>query len=102
MRANAQHLFNQFNREFFDGALSGYRVVVCDLHERGLWAGEHSRKEQTIYIHSKLEGRALDRTLLHEMAHANSNDYHGAKWLQEMDRLAQLGADTEYEASLYR
>jgi hypothetical protein len=103
MRTNVQSLFENYNKKFFDGVLSGYRVVVCDiLNERGVWAGEHCRKERVIYIYSELKGRALKRTLLHEMAHAHSNDYHGAKRIEEMYRLAELGADTEYEADVYR
>ncbi len=96
---NHQELFEQCNHEYFAGCLSGYTVVVRDL--QGLYAGEHKRKSHEIVIESSLSGDGLRRTLLHEMAHANSNDYHGKKWRQEMYRLAELGAPTQQDADLY-
>jgi hypothetical protein len=42
----------------------------------------------------------LLRTLVHEMAHAATNDRHGPLWTAEMERLRALGAPVEELAHL--
>jgi hypothetical protein len=95
---NIQNLFDRYNHKYFGGALSKYRVIVSDRY------GSHGmcrRKQREIHISYGLKGLLLRRTLVHEMAHANSNGGHGNSWLNEMRRLAELGAPTKQDIRMY-
>jgi hypothetical protein len=49
------------------------------------------RRTKTIMLARQNEPE-MAAFLLHEMAHAATNDYHGRKWRQEMERLKAAGA----------
>ena len=84
-------LFDDFNAQYFDGALDRYRVEVTDGITRRGESGKVYSRQRLIRIHRGSEAEMV-ATLLHEMAHAATNDYHGALWQQEMVRLRDLGA----------
>ena len=108
--ARYQQLFHDFNDRYFAGRLPDYRVRVvrqmsCQ-HQGSLhhFDGECRRRERAITLAGQtvLGGARLTHTeedmrqiLIHEMAHAATNDYHGLKWRGEMRRLAQLGAPVQ-------
>src|ERR1700680_4722535 len=93
-----QNLFDKYNQKYFKGALADYKVIQSDRYG-GL--GMCRRKQREIHIQAGLAGRKLRETLLHEMAHANSNGQHGKSWLAEMYRLARAGAPTKKDADGY-
>jgi hypothetical protein len=88
----AQALFHDFNQRYFDGKLPRYRVEVVE--QLGvLVAGQIEKKQRCILLlASALEPLA---TLLHEMAHAATNKFHGTQWQAEMRRLAKAGAPVD-------
>lgn len=108
--ATIQELFDKYNRQYFGGKLE-YHVVDADhaeymdddivasrLDGDGVFTvdGYCCHGRQIIFINPHLnepQNRRLRRhVLLHEMAHAATGEGHTEKWLQEMDRLEQLGA----------
>jgi len=94
-------LFQKFNNEYFDGRLPRYRIVIndCALGPHGLCR----KKEREIHLAASLSGKELDKTLLHEMAHAAvPRAGHGKAWSAEMRRLANLGAPTDEDWEAYQ
>ena len=81
--------FQEFNRVYFDNRLPGYSIRVI----RGMGnSGFCNKKKRLIKIQ---EGQSPEETigaLLHEMAHAATNDGHGDQWKKEMIRLREAGA----------
>lgn len=94
-----QRRFEYFNRQYFANALPPYRVTLHDpLIVPGVpaamskyIAGYCDKRRRRILLEAfpfpKGEG-----ILLHEMAHAATNVYHGPRFRQEMTRLAALAA----------
>ena len=96
-----QELFETFNRQFFDGRLPTYRIVLCNRYGKG----DHGlcrKKEREIHLGTGLGGFDLKRSLLHEMAHAVTAGGHGKQWLAEMLRLAEMGAPTREDWEAYQ
>jgi hypothetical protein len=90
-----QALFEEFNTRYFAGRLPLYHVrVVPDLH--GGHDGEVKRKQRVIRLKKRPEAVMIS-LLLHEMAHAATNNFHARKWLEEMGRLKQEGAPINKE-----
>jgi hypothetical protein len=102
--AIAQRLFERLNKKYFGSTLPEYRIVACEptTIDSGFTAGKHERRQLTIYLSDELRGTALRRILLHEMAHANSNDYHSGKWKEEMRRIGAVEPDTHHEEEMER
>ena len=89
-----RRLFERYNRIYWRGKLSGYRVVMVDLsanHAIGYCNRREKRIEIDIDQHtSDHEVRA---TLLHEMAHAAAREPgHSVRFFYQMERLIRLGA----------
>lgn len=99
---NAQRLFHKLNRQYFNGQLPEYRVVVSD--EFGLGSHGLCRKEEReIHVGTSLRGKELTKALLHEMAHAAvPKRGHGKAWSAEMERLAKMGAPTRKDFEAYQ
>ena len=84
-------LFDDFNAQYFGGELARYRVEATDRITRSGEDGKIYRRRQLIRIRRGSEAE-MTATLLHEMAHASTNDHHGRRWREEMVRLHDLGA----------
>lgn len=95
-------LFQEFNVRYFGGRLPSYRVDVgyaadwlftqwdgleiCDsVLYRGL---------RLIRIRVRKSEEEMVCSLLNEMAHVATNDFHGPKWAAEIERLVVEGAPT--------
>ena len=87
-----QRLFDDFNARYFDGRLPSYRVRVLRRVSDLGHAGLITRRERRMDLLDTGDTRAMTATLLHEMAHAATNDNHGPRWRGEMARLQALGA----------
>jgi hypothetical protein len=99
----AQKRLLVLNDRYFDGILRDYKVVVMKnfcINSSPI-AGQHRGEETTIYINAGIRGKYLTVLLLHEMAHASTNDYHAEKWLQEIERVANA-VDDEWVADALR
>jgi hypothetical protein len=84
-------LFEEFNRVYFNGRLPRYRVQIVDRIIRGFDAGKITRRKKLIQIRrGSLEKMA--EILLHEMAHAATNERHAKRFQDEMRRLRVAGA----------
>jgi hypothetical protein len=86
-----QALFNQFNDRYFSGRLPSYRICVVDRITKKGESGWHYVRTKRIKIRFA-NHELMTETLLHEMAHAASNDFHGPLWKKVMRRLQELGA----------
>jgi SprT-like family len=88
-------LFQEFNRQHFDGRLPAYAIRVPErIPSRTHFdpCGRFNRKRRLIEIARDLpDGEAIS-TLLHEMAHAATGGGHGSTWKREMIRLREAGA----------
>ena len=85
-------LFKRFNEEYFDGKLPRYRIqVVNSISSKLHPLGHCNRRRRLIRIREAEEGSMIE-TLIHEMAHAATNDNHGPIWKEEMNRLHTVGA----------
>ena len=105
-----QTLFDEFNVRYFAGKLPAYQVhVAFDLHRaakepvyRGVViTGLIRLGQRRIYLRYT-NSPPMEGTLIHEMAHAATNDDHDEEWLKEMVRLKAAGApvpDWELEHS---
>jgi hypothetical protein len=85
-------LFQQFNEQYFSGKLPAYSLRAVG---RTTWLGESGccyKKRKLITVGRTLADEEATSTLLHEMAHAATNDGHGMAWKREMIRLREAGA----------
>ena len=89
-----QSLFHEFNKKYFDGRLPQYRVEL--VKHLGVYTeGQIEKKNlRILLVETPQDPLAL---LLHEMAHAATNIYHGNQWQAEMRRLAAAGAPVNLE-----
>jgi hypothetical protein len=88
-----QVLFEEFNSRYFNGRLPSYRVKVVTRLNWLNGQGEIKRRARLIVLHNNAtHADEMIGTLLHEMAHAATNDHHAYKWKEEMARLHRLGA----------
>jgi hypothetical protein len=84
------------NQRYFAGRLPRYPVIVApQLHHA---SGRIARRSRRIYLQLTFPDVML-QILLHEMAHASTNDHHGPLWRAEMQRLQALGAPVEEPTS---
>ena len=86
-----QALFEKFNHQYFANALPQYQIKVVNRLTGCNVAGLIDRKKKVISLR-KGEHREMDSILIHEMAHASTNDYHGPKFINDMKRLHADGA----------
>jgi SprT-like family len=84
--------FQTLNQRYFAGRLPLYQVIVAPLLQHA--AGKIARRSHWIHLQPAPPDVLLN-TLLHEMAHAATNDHHGPRWRADMRRLKALGALVE-------
>jgi SprT-like family len=84
--------FQDLNQRYFDERLPRYQVIVAPQLRHA--SGRIARRSRRIYL-QPTSPDLLIRLLLHEMAHAATNDHHGPLWLTEMRRLQAMGAPVE-------
>jgi hypothetical protein len=95
--ARLQRLFDRYNERFFGGQLAGWKAVEFDGAD-GECKGQCSpeAKQLRICIAGHDTDRKVRATLVHEMAHAVTNDKdHREAWLAELKRLRREGAPTD-------
>lgn len=85
-----QRLFHAYNRRYFWTKLPTYNIVVSTFSV----GGKCDARKRQILLHPSIaaDKKLAKSTLLHEMAHAATNGFHGTQWRREMFRLAKLGA----------
>jgi predicted metal-dependent hydrolase len=87
-----RHLYERYNRIYWRGKLSGYRIVLAGLEEP-LGTCDYRKSFIQIDSNKHTSDRELRATLLHEMAHAAAREPgHGVKFFAQMERLIKLGA----------
>lgn len=96
-----QELFRRYDREFFDGRLTGWTVRMKKPHSRGRGAvdfaaftDDHAKEILLDPLYCVFD-RLVESHLLHEMAHAASGDawhHKTGPWYLEMKRLEEAGA----------
>jgi hypothetical protein len=92
-----QALFHEFNQRYFDSNLPHYRVRVVDYITKVGEKGRINRKSRLIRLAAGSEESETIATLVHEMAHAATNDRHASRFMAEMHRLLSSGAPITYE-----
>lgn len=98
--------FCQFNRQYFNGRLEGYRVRV--VYDISFWVKEPDANallgrtdpsaRQVILAFTQTEAwHGMECALIHHMAHASTDTTldDDERWLQEMARLKSAGAPIE-------
>ncbi len=95
-------LFERYNRKFFAGRLSGWTVSHTwdepfDRYKDGAYfTGYCNLERKRIFVHLNCQtDYEVRTTLLHEMAHAVTNDPQhkiGGAWAVEIERLRAAGA----------
>jgi hypothetical protein len=73
---------------FFLGWDKGRRSQVIQVDDLDGAQGRCERKIKTISVLGGIEQDDLLALLIHEIAHAVSNDHHGKRWLQRMEDAA--------------
>ena len=103
-RKELQSLFMDYNQRYFGGRLPRYKVLLsntdlqffADLNGE---SGRCERRKRKIYINPHKGDASV--TLLHEMVHAAVGMGHGKVFLDEVRRLAELGAPLQKELKRY-
>ena len=81
-------VLQDLNQRYFAGGLPRYQVIVApQLHH----ASGRLQRSRRIYLQPTFPDVML-QILLHEMAHASTNDHCAPLWRAEMQRLQALGA----------
>ena len=93
-------LFDEFNQAYFASKLPKYRVQEVEDLWAVTWSRGHLNRKQRLIRLQVDSKRRMIGALLHEMVHAASNDYHGPRWRQVMNRLHMQGAPVEWEAEV--
>lgn len=87
--------YRELNAKWFDGHLLDVDLLYAP-HQGCSGTADQDRVGNIILINPAyaLDARTVKLTLLHEMAHISLWPYrwHGEKFQEEMQRLAQLGA----------
>ena len=96
----AQAQFHEFNQRYFGGKLPRYRVRVVDYIPKQREHGHINRKQRLICLLAGHQDACMIATLLHEMAHAATNDQHADRFMEEMKRLLSVSAPITYEADI--
>jgi hypothetical protein len=68
--------------------IGAYAEFPCQGTDGGRSQGRCDRATKTISILDGMAGDDLLALLIHEIAHATSNDYHGGLWLRRMEEAA--------------
>lgn len=97
--------FDKFNEQYFNGRLKSWSVTIGDHTEAPNVHGYCDRSTKTLFIG---EVALFDRdiaqsTLLHEMTHASVGQWHGQRFMREMQRLEQADApvhDAEFREAI--
>jgi hypothetical protein len=92
-RKDAQSLFAEYNQRYFGGLLPRYKALITNNQSRC------ERRKRRIYINPQTGDVSV--ILLHEMVHAAVGLGHGKVWLDEIRRLADLGAPLQEELEKY-
>ncbi len=93
-------LYHDLNRQFFNGKLPRFRVVLCCLY--GSLHGECLPERRLIRLDRSLDPETMRRTLLHEMCHIGSLG-HGTRFQNKLLQLATQGEKwARDEAEPYR
>ena len=85
--------FQDLNQQYFAGRLPRYQVIVAPQLRQA--NGKIVRRSYRTAEQIPTSAELLVTILLHEMAHAATNDHHGPRWRAEMQRLHALGAPVE-------
>jgi hypothetical protein len=94
-----RRLFDRYDRIYWRGNLSGYRVVLADLsQERCVGRCDWSKKIIKIDPHGESD-HDVRATLLHEMAHAASRSGHTVPFFAQLERLLKRGAPVKVDAA---
>lgn len=88
-----QSLFTEYNKRYFGGRLPRYKVLLPNDRSRC------ERDKRRIYINPQRGDVSV--ILLHEMVHATVGKGHGKVFLDEIGRIAKLGAPLQDELKKY-
>src|SRR5262245_24718444 len=88
-RKSLKPLFNELNRQGFNGRLPLYRVIRVDFRARGQ-RGLCENLTKTIKIARHLTDEEARGTLLHEMCHIEGGN-HGKRFIARVTRLRDAG-----------
>jgi hypothetical protein len=80
-------LYNELNRQFFNGRLPRYRVTFYKAMTKQGWCISERR---LIRLSPSLPDAQIRKVLLHEMCHIGTPD-HGKRFQAKLARLAALG-----------
>src|SRR5689334_21345316 len=87
MTSTHEHLFQKLNRQYFNGSLPEYHIVLTDDLHGGVH-GHCQKGKREIHLDKSLQGEQLIETLLHEMAHAAvQRRGHGKQWLERVSKI---------------
>jgi hypothetical protein len=88
-----RNLFDRYNRIYWQGSLSMYRVIISSLASEGC-IGRCNRINRLIEIDpdGHTSDKQLRSTLLHEMCHATSRGGHSLEFFREVERLLKRRA----------
>lgn len=90
-----QRLYDRYNRLYFRGRLSHYRITAAPLPEHIMGLCEWSKRKLTIDLDKHTSDRELRGTVLHEMGHAaaeKGEHGHGIHFFAEVEKLLRQGA----------
>ncbi len=90
-----QRLLQRYNRKFWNSRLTGWTAEFSRDHLGGFGFCNRTIKRILVRLETHTSDRQVRATLVHEMAHAASNVWHGKRWRLEMQRLKRAGAPTE-------
>ena len=99
-----QSKFDELNRRYFSNKLPHYTIQIVAVYDETFHPPPGSlylggciiRKARIIKLLLDSE-ETMEANLLHEMAHAATNDYHGPKWRDEMRRLRLARAPVHWD-----
>jgi hypothetical protein len=89
-----QTRFREYNATYFGGQLPDYRIDVLARDQIDA-LGRIDRTAQQIVLRVMKSADEMQFTLIHEMAHAASEDRHHRAWRAEMRRLAAARAPVD-------
>ena len=92
--ARLNRLFATYNRRFWKNRLAAWRVDTSGDHQGGYGFCDSRNKRIHVRLSTHSDDYEVRATLVHEMAHAATNTYHGPQWRKEMERLRSEGAPT--------
>jgi hypothetical protein len=93
-----ERLFQHYNRTYWRGRLSGYRITRAGLSE-SLGECDLQRKLIRIDTDKHKSDPELRGTLLHEMSHAAARCGHSIPFFAELERLIRRGAPVAVDSA---